>query len=238
MSIVVVVRKNGVACIASDTLTMFGDQLEAAKYHVEADKIYPLGKAFVGSVGDAAHDLVLQSLFAGMRQPPAFRDRLEIFEWLRKQHRRLKDHYYLQASSGEDQDPYEPSHLTLLIASPFGIFGVYVLREVYEYTRFAAIGSGERYALGAMYSVYDRLESAEEIARAGVEAAIEFNSECGAPIHVHTVNLRPKLAPAAARAGAARTSARRPRTKAAGAKAASGASAGGDRQAKRKPRGG
>ena len=216
MSIVVVARKNGEACIASDTLTMFGDQLESAKYHEEADKIIAVGNAFVGSVGDAAHDLVLQSLFASLRQPPAFRDRREIFEFLLKQHPRLKDKYFLQPATGEEHDPYEASHFNLLVASPYGIFGIYILREVYEYTRFAAIGSGERYALGAMFTVYDRYESAADIARAGVEAAVEFNSECGPPLRFHTVKIRakrgsrrPTAAGSSAKSGRARST--RPR---------------------------
>ncbi len=68
----------------------------------------------------------------------------------------------------EEDDPYESSQITALLANPNGIFfGVYSLREVYEYERFWAIGSGADYALGAMQAVYDNPKlSAADIARA------------------------------------------------------------------------
>jgi ATP-dependent protease HslVU (ClpYQ) peptidase subunit len=77
-----------------------------------------------------------------------------------------------------------------LIAHPAGIFGVYALREVYEYRRFWAIGSGAEYALGAMYALYDEADSAAAVARAGVAAGAEFDTGSGLPMSHRTFALR------------------------------------------------
>ena len=76
-----------------------------------------------------------------------------------------------------------------LICNPKGIFGVYSLREVSEYTKFWAIGSGSEFALGAMHALYDRLDSAEEIAKAGVEAGAEFNNASSLPMSIQVIDL-------------------------------------------------
>jgi ATP-dependent HslUV protease subunit HslV len=89
----------------------------------------------------------------------------------------------------DEDDAYESSRIDALIINPHGVFGVYSLREVFEYTRYWAIGSGSEYALGAMYALYDRLDSAEEIARAGVEAGSEFNNASSMPLTLYTLEL-------------------------------------------------
>ena len=81
----------------------------------------------------------------------------------------LKDQHFLNPKEEED-DPYESTQITALIANENGIFGVYSMREVFEYTQFWAVGSGKEVALGAMYALYPRLETAADVARAGVEA--------------------------------------------------------------------
>jgi ATP-dependent HslUV protease, peptidase subunit HslV len=63
------------------------------------------------------------------------------------------------------------------------------MREVFEYTQFWAIGSGHEFALGALHHAYPRYESAEEIARAGVEAGIAFDKNSAAPITIYTVTV-------------------------------------------------
>ena len=58
-----------------------------------------------------------------------------------------------------------------------------------EYTKFWAIGSGSEFALGAMHALYNRLDSAEDIARAGVEAGAEFNNASALPMSLKVVDL-------------------------------------------------
>lgn len=188
MSTLVVVKKNGKACIAADTLTSFGSNKQLSTYVVNPEKIYRVGDSYLGMVGSAAHDLVMVSIFGQLRKIPAFQNRLEIFEFFRSIHPRLKEEYFLNPKDEED-DPYESSQLEICIANRFGIFSVFSLREVDEYTKFWAMGSGSEYALGAMYAVYESLKSAEEIAVMGVKAGIEFDDGSAAPITSYSVEL-------------------------------------------------
>ena len=118
-----------------------------------------------------------------------FSSRLAIFESFLALHPLLKEKYFLNAKD-EDDDPYESTQIDALIANPFGIFGVHSLREVTEYKKFWAIGSGAEYALGAMFAVYDSAASAEEIAHAGVAAGAEFNNASSMPLSSYMIDLQ------------------------------------------------
>ena len=189
MSTIVVVKKNGKAVIAADSLTTFGDLRMGVPYDACSDKIQQYDEGYFGIVGSAAHALVMESVLKDKKIKIDFSNRMAVFETFRKLHPVLKDKYFLKTKD-EDDDPYEATHIDALICNPNGIFGIYSLREVSEYTRFWAIGSGSEYALGAMFALYDRLKSAEEIARAGVEAGSEFNTASALPLTIYTVDLK------------------------------------------------
>jgi ATP-dependent protease HslVU (ClpYQ) peptidase subunit len=70
-----------------------------------------------------------------------------------------------------------------------GIFGLYSLREVDQYTRFWAVGSGAEFALGAMHVAYDLFDDADAIARAGVEAGACFDSGSALPMTSYSLEL-------------------------------------------------
>jgi ATP-dependent HslUV protease, peptidase subunit HslV len=104
-------------------------------------------------------------------------------------HEILKEKYFLNTKEDED-DPYESSQITALIANPYGIFGVYSFREVFSFDRFWGIGSGRNFALGAMYAVYDRAESAREIAEIGVQAGAEFDKSSSSPFRIYSFPMK------------------------------------------------
>lgn len=191
MSTIVVVRKGRQACIAADTLTSFDDVKMYSAYDRHHDKIQTCGESYVGIIGSSAHSLVIEDIF-GQSEADNYdlSSRHEIFRSFVRLHAVLKEKYYLNVNTkDENNDPYEPSHIDAVIANKNGIFAVYGLRDTNEFTRFWAIGSGSDFALGAMFAVYERLDSAEEIARIGVAAGIEFNSASAAPITTRTVDL-------------------------------------------------
>ena len=107
---------------------------------------------------------------------------------MRQLHPILKDDYFLN-SKEEDDDAYESSRVDALIMNPHGIFGLYSLREVDQYTRFWAVGSGADFALGAMRVAWDALDSAEAVARAGVEAGACFDNASALPLTSYSVDL-------------------------------------------------
>lgn len=187
MTTIVAVRKNGHAVIAADTLTTFGNTRLHATRDASHDKILQIGESYVGICGSAAHHLVLNNLLSKM--PDIRLDSKEaIFETFRKLHPALKEECFLNPKEDEE-DPYESSQITALIANAHGIFGVYSMREVFEYTQFWAIGSGHEFALGAMHQCYSQYASAEEIARAGVDAGIAFDKNSDAPITLYRIDL-------------------------------------------------
>ena len=194
MSTVVVAKKAGKVCIAADSLTSFGDLKLNSHYDAAHDKILLHNENYIGIVGSAAHQLVLESVFASKKVVERkiiidLSSRLAIFETFLALHPVLKEKYFLN-SKDEEHDPYESTQIDALIANPFGIFGVHSLREVTEYNKFWAIGSGAEYALGAMFAVYDKAETAEEIAHIGVAAGAEFNNASELPLSSYLVDLQ------------------------------------------------
>ena len=187
MTTIVAVRKNGMISIAADTLTTFGNTRLPAAMDSSHDKILHIGDSYIGVCGSAAHHLVLSNLLA--KTPDVQLNSKEaIFETFRKLHPVLKEECFLNPKEDEE-DPYESSHITALIVNASGLYGIFSMREVFEYTQFWAIGSGHEFSLGAMQYAYSRLDSAAEIARAGVEAGIAFDKNSDAPITTYTVTV-------------------------------------------------
>jgi ATP-dependent HslUV protease subunit HslV len=189
MTTIVAVRKNGRIAIGADSLTSFGDTRVPKHYKRVHDKVLRVGESFFGICGSSAHHLVFESLFARTRNLK-FGSRAEVYETFRRLHPMLKKHAFLNPKES-DADPYESSQIDSLLVNPTGIYGVYSYREVFDYDRFWAIGSGRNYALGAMFAVYDALDNPGDIARAGVEAGIEFDKSSGAPFSIHEFKARP-----------------------------------------------
>ena len=77
----------------------------------------------------------------------------------------------------------------VVIANAHGIFGVYPMREIYQFSRFWAIGSGRKFAMGAMHVAYEQNLSAREIAEIGVQAGCEFDVNSSLPMTVYTVEV-------------------------------------------------
>ncbi|MES2536399.1 MAG: MFS transporter [Pseudomonadota bacterium] len=182
MTTCVVVRKKNEIAIASDSLVTFGDTRLSNAYEAN-EKIFQVGESYVTLAGTAAHFPVMRKLLTEMADECKLDSRDEVFETFSKVHQILKEKYFLNTKEDEE-DPYESSQITSLIANPRGIFGVYSLREVFSFDRFWGIGSGRNFALGAMHAVYDRVETAREVAEIGVQAGAEFDKSSSAPFRV------------------------------------------------------
>ena len=189
MSTVVVVKKNGQIAIAADTLTKWGDVKESAEYVVSKTKIARVGENYFAHVGHASFGLVLESLFKDRKKLPKLDSAQAVFEMTREIHPISKEHYFLNPTEDSD-DPFESSQHYYLVANPHGIFGVYALRSIQEYSKFYSFGSGYELALGAMEVLYDLDYSAEEIARKAVEVAAKFNDATGLPVEVHSIKAK------------------------------------------------
>lgn len=190
MTTIVAVKKGGTVAIAADSLTTFGDMRLGRQYKGEHDKIIAIDGSWIGLCGSSAHHLVLSALLPRL-DDIRLGSRMEVYDTFRRLHPLLKEQGYLNPKE-EDDDPYESSQITALIANASGIYGVYSYREVFDYERFWAIGSGRSFALGAMFAAYERCRSAADIARIGVEAGAEFDTATQGPIVLHDIKLARK----------------------------------------------
>ena len=189
MTTISVVRKDGEIAIAADTLTKWGSGKESAKYIQNSGKIIQVGDNLIAVTGNATFKLILREYFDETSQQIKLRSVEEIFSTWNQLHLKLKEKYFLMPEE-DKEDAIESSRMDVLIANPYGIFGVSGHRTVQEFTRFYAYGSGSYYALGSMWSMYESPEiSAETIARKSIEAASEFDDGTGLPIDSHKIKL-------------------------------------------------
>ena len=189
MTTIAVVKKNGYAAIAADTLTKWGSGKESADYVSNNDKIVQVGATFLAGSGSATFKTIMRDYFSRPRVSPRFDDPMAIFQTWQRFHVALKEKYFLVAGTDKD-DSIESTRFDVLIANPHGIFGIGAHRTVQEYSKFYAIGSGTDLALGALYAAYgDPRKDALALARLAVEAAAEFDDATGLPATAHQVKL-------------------------------------------------
>ena len=190
MSTLTVTRTASGTAMAADALTTFDDLRLPPDLDAAGEKVVRVGDVAVGVVGYTAHHLVIQDALERFEDAD-LTSRRGIFETFRALHPVLKDEYYLNPETDQEGDPYESTQVSLLIAAPTGIFGVYDMREVHEFTRFWAMGSGAPFALGAMHARWPDVEAgaldAGALAALGVEAGCRFDPASGTPVTVYEV---------------------------------------------------
>ena len=193
MTTLVVVKKAGQVAIAADTLVTFGDTSLPHRFEANS-KVFkvdsPQGISYVGMAGTVAHFPALRKAMAALpKEDLKFGSRDEVYDTFLKLHPVLKETFFLQTKE-DDNDPYESSQFTVVIANASGIFGLYSYREVFEFKEFWGIGSGRSFALGAMHAVWDKAKTAREVAVAGMNAGCEFDKNSAGPIDVFTLKLK------------------------------------------------
>ncbi|RYG13194.1 MAG: MFS transporter [Burkholderiales bacterium] len=193
MTTVVVTKKNGHVAIAADTLVTFGDTRLSHRYEGNS-KIFKIntvtGTSYIGMAGTVAHFPVLRNALASIApEKVKLGSKDEVFETFTKLHPYLKDTFFLQTKE-EDNDPYESSQFSVLIANGTGIYGLYSYREVFEFKEYWGIGSGRSFALGAMYASWDKAKSAKELAAMGVNAGCEYDRNSAGPVEVYTLKMK------------------------------------------------
>lgn len=187
MSTISVVKKDGKISIASETLTTFGTTKLSGDFTTNGDKILKWGNSYVGIVGSVSLNLMLGDLINSEKKAPDFSSVDKIYKYFTKKHVIFKEKYYLNPNEDED-DPVESSQFEIVLINKHGIFGVHALRDIYSFEKFWAYGSGRRYALGAMNSLYELKDfSAEKIAKEGVRAGIAFDDGSGGEIISKTI---------------------------------------------------
>ena len=195
MTTVVVVRKNGQVAIAADTLVTFGDTRLSSRFEANS-KLFKVdttsGPSYVGIAGTVAHFPALRKAMLVLpKKELLLGSKDEVFDTFTKLHPILKETFFLQTKE-DDNDPYESSQFSVVVANATGIYGLYSYREVFEFNEFWGIGSGRSFALGAMFVAWNKAKTAREIASIGVQAGCEFDKSSGGPVEVFTLKLKNK----------------------------------------------
>lgn len=193
MTTVVVVKMGGQVAIAADTLVTFGDTRLGHRYEPNS-KLFKVdalgGPSYVGIAGTVAHFPVLRKAMTALpKDQLKLGSKDEVFDTFTKLHPMLKESFYLQTKE-DDNDPYESSQFSVVIANGSGIYGLYSYREVFEFNQFWGIGSGRSFALGAMYASWDKAKTAREVASIGIQAGCEFDKNSGGPVELFTIKLK------------------------------------------------
>ena len=190
MTVITAVRKDNEIAIACDTQTTNGSQLlkYTAEYKVNHIKLIPYGHSIFGLSGSTAISQIFEDLLVQL-EPVPLASRSEIFRWLLSNQTTLKTEYFLKTDVASDkQQPTESLGLYALMVNPHGIFTINPYREVSEYTKFWAIGSGSTLALGALEVLYEQNLKASKIAEKAALIATKFNAGCSPPIHVEKIS--------------------------------------------------
>lgn len=193
MTTLVVVKKAGQVAIAADSLITFGDTRLTSRFENNG-KIFKVeteaGPSYVGMAGTVAHFPVLRKAMEALpKDLLKLGSKDEVFDTFTRLHPLLKETFFLQTKE-DDNDPYESSQFSAVIANASGIYGLYSYREVFEFKEFWGIGSGRSFALGAMHAAWGKAKTAREIAVAGIEAGCEFDKNSAGPVEVFTLKLK------------------------------------------------
>jgi len=188
MSIIVAVRKHGELVIASDSAQTEDGMLVSAEYYANNNKIVACGESYIGLVGWSCTQDIIESLVREQASKMKLANRAEIFDTFRFIHTQLKENYFIETDEDKDQ-PVESSQIGALIIGPGGIFEIESYRTVTEYTKFWALGSGKKLALGALQASYETMDNAEDIARLAIKSACALDDACAEPVHLCSITI-------------------------------------------------
>lgn len=190
MSIIVAVRKSGRTVVAADSLNVFGQE-RIPTDNARATKVRRVGGALLGLTGWSVYANILDDLLTGRETPP-LGDEREIFAFFLVLWSELKERYPFVNDQAHNKDsPFCDLDASFLVVNERGIYKVSPDASVCCFDKYYAIGSGGVYALGALHQIYDAVADPAELARRGVETAIEFDIYCGGPIDVVEIEAVP-----------------------------------------------
>jgi len=185
MTVAVAVRKGGRTVLAADSLVNFGGQRfppENCTFH----KIHRVGESFLVWAGWSLYAEML-SAHLSRHPPPPLLTEGDVFAFFIQFWRAIREDYtFMQRGSNSDH-PFADLESVFLLANRAGIFRVQSDLDVTEFLQYSAVGTGAKYALGAMRVLYEQLDDPAEIARRAVQVGIDSDVHCGGPIDLTEV---------------------------------------------------
>lgn len=181
MTIAVAVRKNGQTVLAADSLVNFGGQRfppENCRFH----KIYRMGSTSIVWAGWSLYAEMLTAHLA-QNEPPTLASEPEVFSFFVRFWRAMREDYtFISRSQQSGDHPFVDLESVFLLVNHAGMFRVAGDMDVTAFEQFCAIGSGSKYAMGALRVLYPQDLSAAEIALRAVQVGIDFDVHCGGDI--------------------------------------------------------
>ncbi len=189
MSIVVVVKKDKDIVIASDSLITQGSLLIDSKYRENHHKFIKYKDTWIGSTSYAMSIHMLQHALQSSEDEFLFDSVESIYNSMLKLHQILKKEYFLSPKNKDaNNQTVESTNLDLLIANSSGIYTVGADKNIDKLTKFWASGTGTRFALGAMFHIYDKDKyDAKKIAQQAIETTCIFDEYSALPIHIEEI---------------------------------------------------
>ena len=152
--------------------------------NARTSKVGRIGDSLIGGAGWAVYDDILND-FLSTRPTPDLSSSRKIFSFFLDFWRALHDHYtFVNDQAASANSPFGDLDSTFLIANAGGIFTVASDLGVTPLNQYYAIGSGGEYAIGVIYTLYDRVDDIAEIATDAVNSAIAMNLQCGGTVDV------------------------------------------------------
>ncbi len=189
MSTLVVVKKDGFATIACDSLSTDNSVKVSPENKINNHKFFKIHDSIIGFVGWSNINNIFEDVIERQLEGLEFTTRSSIFKSLNLLHQILIDDYFINTDEKRDQ-PVESSQLDGCVVSPEGIFEFCSYRSVDEYSKYWATGSGQEFALGCLYNSYGENKSSEELAIDAVKAGCHFDDSSGLPAQFETIKLK------------------------------------------------
>lgn len=181
MSIVVAVHKGENTVVASDAMTCTGPIVDAGADSLP--KAMRSGDAVIACVGLTVYQNILRH-YLRKKTLPSFADETDVFEFFLQFWKDLHEEYSFvnDQRDSDESSPFADLDAEFIVVCGQGIFAVKEILSVTRFPQYCAIGSGSEHAQGALSVIYDRLDSAKEIAESAVRAAIEFDRSSGGDV--------------------------------------------------------
>ncbi|MDG2093698.1 MAG: hypothetical protein P8J89_00310 [Phycisphaerales bacterium] len=179
MSIIVAIQRNGVVTMGADSLTCFGDGEMTPEQNCRTRKIFTMGESFIGGTGWAVYDDIIDH-WMKEKEPPALDSKMAVFSFFLELWRSMREGYpFVNDQANSKDTPFTDLDSSFLVASKGGLFKVSSDLGVTEFKRYASIGSGSEYAIGAIEALWDRIDDDQSLVTAALETACRLDVHCG-----------------------------------------------------------
>lgn len=188
MGTILAVQKNNEICVATDCINLY-DKWATSTEISNHNCLIPLGKSLIALSSSMSLQQALATEISKISPTaiPSLNSIEEVRLFFAQAHNILRNSYYLQPNFQNKQE-LEITPLRAIVANSSGIYRVESDRAVYKHLRFAAVGGGDAFAIGALEALYPLDYSAEEIARQALKVSNKLDAGAGKEIIIEKIS--------------------------------------------------